>query len=189
MRRTARKRWSLKPEDVNKLIPILLAALLLPSGCRNRLPQTTPHTPQTAGTSEMELLGPPPRREPTPEDLDINHPMDIKAVPRRQGKPAYPPAGLPTEQACIARVLYHVEPDGSATLVHLEWDVPPGDAFTKLFEASIRDAIAGWEFSPAHRIITTEFPDGSRDSEAIPIKYADRAVIRFRVLEGRGVVE
>ncbi|MBD3868493.1 MAG: hypothetical protein IFK94_10255 [Acidobacteria bacterium] len=49
--------------------------------------------------------------------------------------------------------------------------------------------LAGWEFSPAHRIITTEHPDGLIDSKAIPIKSADRVIIRFHVVDGKGVVE
>ena len=137
----------------------------------------------------MELLGPPERRERTPADLGLTRPIDIQATPRRQGKPDYPRQALPSEQACAARILYHVEEDGSATLVRLEWDQAPDTSYLKLFEGTIRDAIAGWEFSPAHRLTIYENQDGVMESKAIPIKYADRVIIRFRVVDGRGVVE
>ena len=137
----------------------------------------------------MELLGPPERRERTPVDLDQIYPIDIQPFPRRQEKPQYPATGLPTSEACTARILFHVEVDGSVTPVRLEWEHPPDADFLKLFESSIRDAMAGWEYSPAHRIITTEQPDGSIEPKAIPIKAADRVIIRFRVVDGLGVVE
>jgi hypothetical protein len=96
---------------------------------------------------------------------------------------------LPFIQSGTARILYHIEVDGSATLVRLEWDPAPDNDYIKLFEGSIQTAMAGWEFAPAHRIMTTEHPDGSIDSKAVPIKSADRVIIRFQVIDGKGVVE
>ena len=201
MRRTARRRWSPKSEHdgivadqhgcnlMKQRLPILAAMVLLATGCKIVPPDTFPRSPEPTGSSEMEILGPPPRREPTPEDLRRPPHFETPAHARRQGKPEYPLEGLSTSQECMARILYHIEVDGSATLVRLEWDPAPGDGFLKLFEDSIREAITGWEFSPSHRLVPTEQPDGSIEPKAVPIKSADRVIIRFSVIEGRGVVE
>ena len=193
MRKTARRQWSLTADHMVayriQLRLFLIPLVLLLCGCQGRTVRTTPQPPEQTGTAEMELLGPPERRDPTPADLDLTRPMDIQAIPRRQGKPDYPPQALPTGQACAARILYHVEVDGSATLVRLEWDKAPDTSYLKLFEDSIRDAMAGWEFSPAHRLMIHEDQNGVLGSKAIPIKYADRVIIRFSVLDGKGIVE
>jgi hypothetical protein len=170
-------------------LPILMAAMFLLAGCNTVSPDTVPKPPEPTGSSEMEILGPPPRREPTPADLDRGYPTDLQAFARRQEKPSYPMEALPFVQSGTARILYHIEVDGSATLVRLEWDPGPDDDYLKLFEDSIQTAMAGWEFAPAHRIMTTEHPDGSIDSNAVPIKSADRVIIRFQVIDGKGVVE
>jgi hypothetical protein len=183
-------RWVLtggKAGPQNLLLVVLLGVLLC--GCRGNAVRTTPRPSGSTGTAEMEILGPPPRREPTVEDLEKGYPTDLQAFARRQAKPDYPPEAVDGAQECTARILFHVEVDGTVTLVRLEWDPEPDSGFLQLFEDSIRNAMAGWEYSPAHRIITTEKPDGSIDSKAIPIKSADRVIIRFRIVDGKGVVE
>ena len=91
--------------------------------------------------------------------------------------------------ACSARVLYHIETSGSATLVRLEWDAPPPEQHREAFELAIQEAMAEWEFQPAMRVRGKKLPDGSTVPETRLVPKASYAVIRFRVVEGRGVVE
>ncbi len=91
--------------------------------------------------------------------------------------------------ACTARILYHVEVSGQATLIRLEWDVAPPPGHLEAFEDSITDAVDGWEFTAAFRIIREARDDGSIEPRIQPIPQAQHALVRFRVEDGKAVVE
>lgn len=103
--------------------------------------------------------------------------------------PVYPQSALAEEVSCAARLLYHIQKDGRVTLVRLEWDDPPPVEHQQRFEESIQAAMAEWRFVPAVKIVSTELADGSLDLTRQPIPKAERAIVRFRVQDGRGVVE
>jgi len=103
--------------------------------------------------------------------------------------PEYPEPALDEEIACTARLLYHVEASGAVKLVRLEWDVPPPPHHLAAFEASISEAISHWDYTPAVRIGVMKQPDGSVKSTYTTIPKAQHSLIRFRVVEGRGVVD
>ncbi len=106
-----------------------------------------------------------------------------------QPLPAYPESALADEVSCSARILYHIETDGLATLVRLGWDVPPPDAHAAAFESSIHDAVAAWRFDPATRLNPGRRPDGVVTYSRQVIPKAVNVLIRFRVEGGRAVVE
>jgi hypothetical protein len=106
-----------------------------------------------------------------------------------QGLPVYPDSAIADGVACTARFLYHIETDGSATVVRLEWDLAPPPHHVETFESAIRDAVATWRFVPAFQLVYKETSDGKKGFEKPLIPKAGRALIRFRVEDGRGIVE
>lgn len=103
--------------------------------------------------------------------------------------PSYPEAALPSEVACSAKLLYHIQTDGSAWLVRLEWAVPPPQDHRDSFEEALSEAVAEWRFTPARELAPKKMPDGSIEPEPRPIPTAVNAIIRFRMEEGKPVVE
>jgi hypothetical protein len=102
--------------------------------------------------------------------------------------PSYPEVALADEVKCAARLLYHIQIDGSVTLVRLEWDEPPSSEYQLAFEEAIRDAIATWRYIPAKKWVPTKMEGAIRTvPHAIP--KAERAIVGFHVEEGHGIVE
>ena len=163
----------------------LLLAVLVVAACANL---KAPETNRT-GTSDLEVLPPPPR-EPPPEGYTPRlRPPETPPETRRQSLPGYPESAVAFEVKCTARLLYHIQTDGSATLVRLEWEVPPPPEHLTRFEEKIQEAVASWEFIPAKKWVPTKMHDGSTTTVPHPIPKAERAVVRFRVEDGAGVVE
>ena len=158
--------------------------LLASAACAGSKP---PHGP--TGASDLQVLPPPPR-QPLPEGYKPRlGPPEIPPEVQEQALPGYPESALPDEVACVARLLYHILRDGSVKLVRLEWDEPPPAGHRGSFEESIRKAILGWRFIPAIKWVPTRMEDGSTKTVPQAIPKAERAIVRFSVEEGRGVVE
>ena len=146
-------------------------------------------THEPIGTSDLEVLPPSPR-EPLPEGYKPKlRPPESPPETLDQPLPEYPESALPDEVGCVARLLYHILKDGSATLVRLEWDEPPPPEHQGSFEDSIREAMLGWRFIPAKKWVPTKMEDGSTTTVPQAIPKAERAIVRFRMEDGRGVVE
>jgi hypothetical protein len=139
------------------------------------------------GTSDIEHLSPA-APESRPEG-EKRPPLIYPPEPLQQEAPEYPREALDSEVSCAARLLYHVESDGSASLVRLEWEKAPPEKFLATFDAAIRAAVAAWEFEPAQRVEPEKLPNGAIEPKMTPVPSAHRALIRFRVVDGRGVVE
>ena len=139
------------------------------------------------GAAEIELLPPPTRT--APEGQRPPHRPEVGPIEIRQDLPVYPPSALEDGIACTARLLYHIETGGNASLVRLQWDDPPPPEHTNAFAASIESAMATWEFEPARRWILRTQPDGTEKREMQVIPKSGRALIRFRVDNGRPVVD
>ena len=140
--------------------------------------------PPSVGTSQIDHFQPPPSgstRVGTPS------PIIIPPGPLHQILPKYPESALSEAVACVARILYHVEISGQATLVRLEWDDPPPAEYVTEFEEAIRTAISQWSFIPAVRIVSKTQDDGS--IVRTPVPKAQHALIRFRVEDGKAIVE
>lgn len=166
-------------------VVLLLAGLV--SGCaRPVAPEVTPRR-SFDGATDMVIL-PPDGLEPTVRTEAELPPPQAAPTTLEQALPEYPQAALTDEVACSAEVLYHIETDGGARLVRLEWEIAPPDEHRAVFETAIRDAIAGWRFVPAKRIRRDFDADGKLHWEEQPIPKAKRALIDFRVVEGRGTV-
>jgi len=166
-------------------IPIALAALLIASGCAQRMQE--PASPGSfIGKTQIEPLA------PTASDFRPGQKRAPLIIPPRilaQSLPQYPSGALEDGVACTARILYHVEVSGQATLVRVEWDVAPPSIHLGAFENSIADAVASWSFTAADRIIPEMQEDGSIESQIQPVPQAQHALIRFRVEDGKAVVE
>ncbi len=171
------------------LVSCIVAIALALTGCAGRRTSPDDASQPRFGTADLEILPPPPS-QPPPEGYEPKvRPPESAPVVRRQGLPRYPESALQSEVTCTARLLYHIQTDGSATLVLLEWDVPPPDEHLKAFEKAIKEAVGGWEFTPARRYVSTKMPDTSIRLVPKTIPKAGRALIRFRVEKGRAVVE
>ena len=108
---------------------------------------------------------------------------------RERTTPAYPESVVTEGVSCAATLLYHIQKDGSVSLVRLGWDDPPPPEYEDRFEGEIRTAMLEWRFIPAKKWVPTELEDGSIDLVPHPIPKAERAIVRFRVEQGRGIVE
>jgi len=115
--------------------------------------------------------------------------MVVPPTPITQNLPIYPESALEAAVACVARILYHVETSGQATLVRLEWKEPPPTEYLIMFEEAIRTAISQWAFHPAIRIVPERQDDDSIEAVQTPVPKALHALIRFRVENGKAVVE
>ncbi len=155
--------------------------------CAERIQPTQEPARPREGSSSLENVQPP-ASDPLPRDRKPP-PLVIPPAPFVQPLPVYPSQALEAEVACSARLLYHVERDGTARLVRLEWESAPPQEHLEVFEASIRNAIANWDFAPAQKIVPVKQPDGSIEPDGQPVPYAQHAIVGFRVVEGRGVVE
>jgi len=163
----------------------LIASALL-SCARSRTPETQP---APSGTSDLEILPPPPQ-EPAPEGSRPQRGrIVIPPVPKKLAPPRYPDAAVSDGIACVAQLLYHIETDGTAKLVRLEWEDPPPPEHLTEFEETIRAAVSEWAYIPAIRLVPTKMPDGSTVTERRPVPKARHAVVRFRVVNGEGVAE
>ena len=144
---------------------------------------------QPMGTSDLEILPPPPR-QPLPVGYKPKfRPPETPPEVRERVLPTYPESAIATEIDCTARLLYHILRDGSVTLVRLEWDVPPPRQHRAEFEETIREAILEWRFIPGKKWVPTKLEDGSTRTIPQAIPKAERAIVRFHVVEGQGVVE
>lgn len=144
---------------------------------------------QPTGSAELEVVPPPPWQPPTRRDEFTYSAPESPPVVQEQGFPTYPESALADEVACVARLLYHILKDGSVTLVRLEWDEPPPPEHLAAFEAQIREAMLGWRFIPSRKWVRTTLENGSIRAIPQAIPKAERAIVRFRVGRGRGVVE
>lgn len=164
----------------------IAALAIVALACAARVePQQDASAPRV-GTSDLENV-PPPETEPEPEAK--RRPFEIPAEIISQELPVYPQEAVSMEVACVARILYHIETTGSATLIRLEWEAPPPDQHREAFETSIEEALSRWEFKPAMKIRGKKLPDGSTVADQRLIPKASYAIIRFRVEDGRGIVE
>jgi hypothetical protein len=162
----------------------LAAILLFGCACRHRRDLSEPRV----GATELELL--PAIEHPVSEGYEpARSRISTPPVTLRQELPSYPEAAIADEIRCEARLLYHIETDGTARLVRLEWDLPPPDERRDAFESAIRNAVAGWEFVPSQRWTPVETEDGSTRRRPKPIPKAGRALVRFRVVDGTPIVE
>jgi len=163
---------------------VLAAATLL--GCAARSPADL--DARKVGRAELEPLPPPDPGRPV-EASALALAPEGAAKTLIQALPAYPDAALSDAVDCRAELLYHIETDGSATLVRLEWNPPPPAGHVAGFEASIRDAVATWRFEPAYQLRLKERADGGMTYEKRLIPKARRVAVRFRVEDGKAVVE
>jgi len=176
------------PKIARLAVGFLLAAALLLEGCRRKPVQATPPPPER-GTSELEIL--PAEQVPRATDPERKKVLAPESAPGtvRQDLPGYPETALGDAVECTATVLYHIETDGSARLVRLEWELEPPAEHVAAFEDAIRTAVGSWLFEPAKRYRFKEVADGSFRYDEQVIPKAARAIVRFRVVAGRGVVE
>ncbi len=156
-------------------------------GCAGR--KSADLTPRRSGTAELEVLPPPEFPPPPPGYKPSSLSPQIPPETIERPLPSYPDSALADEVACTARLLYHVETNGSARLVRLEWDLRPPEGHVASFESAIRDAVARWEFVPAVRFTRKEQPGKPTRYEKHVIPKAGRVLIRFRIADGKAVVE
>lgn len=166
-----------------------LATVIGLAGCAHRHLEVDQEPPQGLGTTEIEILPPPEPETAPPRDVRKRPPPEAAPQTISQALPTYPARALEDRVACAAQLLYHIQTDGSATLVRLNWDPAPPPGHEEAFESAIRDAVATWEFVPAYQLRFKELPDGSPSFEKRLIPKARRAVIRFRVEAGQPIVE
>ncbi len=158
------------------LCAVLTAAMLLACSARKA---------PSVGTSEIEHFRPPPEESRTGR----RPALIIPPGPLEQPLPEYPETAVAGEVACVARILYHVETTGEARLVRLEWDEAPPQAHVAVFEDAVRTALSRWSFTPAVRIVPKRMEDGSIEPRRTPVPNAQHALIRFRVEDGKAIVE
>lgn len=167
---------------------IILIVALVTLGCAVKKDAVDPETiPQLSGQTELQTVQRvynPPAGELAVEPPPPEHPP----IPVHQPLPEYPPEAVPLEIACTAYLLYHTEMDGSASFVRIDWTLPPPDGHIASFEAAIERAVEEWEFDPAFKIIPTEMDDGAIEPVRKTIRFAGRAIIRFMVVDGVGIV-
>jgi hypothetical protein len=145
-------------------IAVLLVALAL-SGCAGR--RSTVEQNPGVGWSEIRIL---PSPEPDPAAAAVGT-LPAESAPEvvDQAPPSYPASALDDLVDCTARILYHIQTDGSAELVRLQWEPPPPSVHLEVFEAAIHEAIAGWAFVPGQQLAPWERPDGAFGFEWKPI--------------------
>lgn len=170
----------------NAVILGFLAALDL-SACASRKAPVIEVDQPRVGIADLETI-PPSAPEPLPKGQKPP-PMVLPPEPLSQSPPQYPKSAIEEEISGRAKLLYHVERDGSATLVRLEWLSAVPENHLEAFESAIETAVAGWTFTPARRIVPVTQPDGSIEPEMQPVAQAFRVIVRFRVEDGAGVVE
>jgi len=171
---------------MHHLTAVVVAATILVGCAARRVPSDV--DAQGVGTAELELL-PSPEPERAADVAPTTLPPEAAPETVSQALPTYPNAAVNDGVACTAELLYHIETDDSATLVRLTWDLPPPSDHLDAFETAINDAVATWEFAPGYQLRLVERADGTMSYEKRPIPKARRAVIRFRVEGGKGVVE
>jgi len=140
----------------------------------------------SVGTSQIDHFQPPPSGS---QRVGAPPPMVMPPMPITQALPIYPESALEAAVACEARILYHVDTSGKATLVRLEWKEPPPTDQLTIFEEAIRTAVSEWTFHPAFRIVPKTQDDGSIEPVQTPLPKASHAFIRFRVEDGQAIVE
>jgi len=164
---------------------VAIAVLVAASGCAQRMRESV--TPDSSvGRSQIEPLA------PTASDFRPGQKRAPRIIPPQvlaQHLPQYPSSALGDGVTCVARILYHIEVSGQATLVRLEWDIAPPADHLEAFEKSIVDAVALWAFHAAYRIIPETRDDGSIEPRNQSIPQAQHALVRFRVEDGKPVVE
>ena len=156
------------------------------AGCASQRSKGTETMP-LVGTSQIDHFQNPPPGSSTSREK--RPPLVIPPTPHNQELPDYPNSAVDEGVACVARVLYHVETTGQATLVRLEWDQPPPSKYLGEFEQAIEAAVLKWSYAPAVEIVGEKQDDGSVELVRTPVPSAQRAFIRFRVENGKAVVE
>jgi len=152
-------------------------------GCAARAPATTEPVPR-AGTSHIQDFQPPPSTDP-----ERRPPLILPPSALSRALPEYPASALDDAVSCVARILYHVETSGRATLVRLEWVEPPPAEHVAAFEDAVRTSVSRWRFESAVRVVPEKLADGSIEPRRTPVPTAQHAFISFRVEDGRAVVE
>lgn len=170
-------------------IASILIFLLSLIGCATIKERGEEMSPSLTGASEVEVLQNPPPEFPPEEYEQKARLTDIPPVPQKQPPPIYPQTALQSEISCTARLLYHILKDGSSKLVRLEWDESPPDNYREAFEDAIQQAVSTWKFTPANRVVPKGMPDGRVTYLLKAVPYAGRAIIRFYVYKGKGIVE
>ncbi len=166
-------------------ILVAITALVFALGCAQRT-QDLAKPRSSVGKTQIEPLA------PTASDFRPGQkraPLIIPPQILAQHLPQYPGSALEDAVACTARILYHVEVSGTATLIRVGWDVAPPPVHLDAFEKSLADAVARWAFNAAYRIIPETRDDGSIETRHQPIPQAHHALVRFRVEDGQAVVE
>ena len=171
------------------LTVVVLATAIGLVGCAHRRISVEQVQTQGVGTAELELLPPPEPEQPSLGNVQKKPTPEASPETVSQALPRYPTSALEDRVACTARLLYHIQTDGSVTIVRLVWDPAPPQDHVEAFESAIRDAAATWEYMPAYRLRHKERDDGTAGFEKQLIPKARRAVIRFRVEGGQAVVE
>jgi hypothetical protein len=164
----------------------VLVGVLAAIGCAAKKPAQV-QTAQLVGISQIDHFQPPP--EGSPAKMGKRPPLVLPPEPLQQTLPEYPEAALGDAIACVARVLYHVETSGNATLVRLAWVEPPPAEHIADFEEAIGTGISKWRFIPALRVVPEKQTDGSIEPMETPVPTAQHAFVRFRVEDGKAVVE
>jgi hypothetical protein len=171
---------------MHQLTAVVVAATILVGCAARRVPPDV--DAQGVGTAELDLL-PSPEPERPAGVAPTRLPPEAAPETVSQALPTYPNSALNEGVTCTAELLYHIETNGSATLVRLTWNLPPPSDHRDAFESAINDAVTTWEFTPGYQLILVERADGTMRYEKRLIPKARRAMIRFRVEGGKGVVE
>lgn len=187
--RTAPASGSSSIRHVAGVAPIVLSLAM--AGCAARGPDPVRDTPaRPRGTTELERIpSPPPAAAPSGPGPLTRRPPPL-ALPEtiHQPPPGYPESAVGDRVACRASILYHVQTDGSARLVRLEWEAAPPESYRGAFESAIRAAVETWRFEPAYQLVFTERPEGPvYEKRRVP--HAAGARLRFRVEDGKPVVD
>jgi len=168
-------------------IPVLLA--LIPwVGCAHRAETIESPSGIHVGRTDLEVLPPEPP-PPALRDQSKRPPPEAAPETLSQALPAYPVSALEDGVSCTARLLYHIQTDGSAELVSLEWELAPPGEHREAFEPAILAAVGTWEFAPAYQLRLRIQPDESAHFEKRPIPKAAHALVRFQVEDGQPVVQ
>jgi hypothetical protein len=177
----------LEGREMRYLAWLLAVSSAIVTGCAVHRTPVQADSPGV-GRAELELL-PSPEPERTPDVAPTTLRPEAAPETLRQSLPAYPPPAVDEEVACTARILYHMETDGTATLVELTWGPPPPTDHLPAFESAIEEAVASWRFNPAYQLIYEKRAGEVVGFEKRLIPKARSAAIHFRVEGGKGVVE
>lgn len=184
--------WVHRPvtSPLQHLTAVVLVGVIGVASCAHRSPTVDNQQRTDVGTVALELVPPPVTEVTAPTQGQQT--LSPEAAPETvsQALPTYPSSALEDRIACTVQLLYHIQTDGSATVARLEWNPGPPQIHVEAFESAIRDAVGNWEFIPAYQMRSKRGADGNVTSfEKHLIPKARDAVIRFRVEDGKAIVE